>query len=181
METKKWNWLYVWGQGWEHWVSRWNTEVLEHIFYHEKYFAGLKSMNCFLTSGWWALLGRQLRSKLQWHFQEFTFLSSPISFSPSLVSCSKTTASRKELIFTEHLQQSGTVLSTFMNGIKFNLKYYSFPSWKYRNSGHLLKVRQLICDNSKFKSRSILSQRQRGLLFGSFIKEKDLELSWWEI
>lgn len=110
-------------QGWEHWVSRWKTKVLE------KHFLILGNMlprteECELVSYLWmmSLLCRQLHSKLWWQFQEFTFLSLPISFSSSLVYCSKRRAFRKKLIFAEPLQQAGTVLYTFMNGNKLNPK-----------------------------------------------------------
>lgn len=77
---------------------------LKHIFLSwEICCPGLKTVNSFLTPGWWALLCRHLDSKL-WHFQEFACRPLPISFSSSLVYCSKRRASRKELVLTVHLQ-----------------------------------------------------------------------------
>lgn len=116
-------------------------------------------MNSVLTSGWWALLQRELHSKLLWHFQEFTFLSLPISSSSSLVYCWKRIASRKELIFTEHLQQSVAALSTFMNGIILTFKSISFLGENIE-TGHLLnmtKVRRLICRWFKIQTQACLT------------------------
>lgn len=135
---------------------------------------GLKSVNCVLTSGWWALLRRQLHSKLRWHFQEFTFLSLPIGFSSSLVYCSKRIASRKELIFTEHLQQSVAVLNTFMNGIILTFKMISFLG-ENGETGHLLnktKIRQLICRRLKTQTQACLTPNTERFALWMFYKKE---------
>lgn len=86
-----------------------------------------------------------------------TFLfPSKLSFLVGLLTL-KRRWSRNELIFTARLQQSGTVLSTFMKGIKCNPKNHYFLRWEYRNARRLLnvcKVRQYIGD-SRFRPRSV--------------------------
>lgn len=132
------NCLRICGQGWEQWVSGWNTEVFEkHFLNHGKYVMwDWRAWTIFLPLYDEPFCVGNCIQRCN-DISKNSLSSLLICFSFSLVYCSKRRVSRKELVFTEHLQQSGMVLSTFMNGIKFNPKKYYFTGWEYSSSRHL--------------------------------------------
>lgn len=96
----------------------------------------------------------------------------PLFANKFLFLCSKRIASRKELIFTEHLQQSVAVLSTFMNEIILPFKIISFLG-ETRETGHLLnmtKVKQLICRRFKIQTQACLTPNTERLALWTLYK-----------
>lgn len=124
---KHWTWLHSCILAWKPWVSRWKPKGLKNIFLsRETCCPGLRSVNYSLTSGWYTLLCGKLHSKLWWLFQEFIFLSLPVSFSSSLVYCPKRMASRKELMFAEPLHRLAVCCVPLWMEINLTFKYYYF-------------------------------------------------------